>query len=500
MADELSFVPDATRTDVTRQLRQLLKTTGYADSGIEEAIEPRTRVPLLPDDSVPATPLNTMLRLFHMSRSVNVDDAAQAFHPLSISQLVGARFLRQEGSQVTATVGIEPFCGLLVANPHLPDGENTLMPICLSTLEVAQFAIRRRFHKALDLGTGTGVQAMLAASHCDEVYALDINPNAVAAANFNCRWNGLHNVRCLEGDSFAPVADQRFDLIICNPPFVISPGMRLRFRDSGMAGDRFAFDLARRAPACLEEGGYFQMMFQWIETASEAWRDKLRSAFSGLGCDIWVLHTENESPEAYVTACLQANAEKSDGDASYAAWVSYLEELGTKAIGTGLITMQRQNGDRHHLWIDDAPSDRSRPYGSAIPQIFEARRYLEERTGSAFLDEKLLASTHLKMIQESRLEGPCWRAAASELQLCAGLRYSFDDVNQDLARIVASCDGKRTVRELISELAAGSGQNSSTHEKYLGQLHELAWYGFLEPASLASTLIEESNGQSEAAD
>jgi HemK-related putative methylase len=73
----------------------------------------------------------------------------------------------------------------------------------------------------LDMGTGSGVCAVHAARHARRVVAVDINPAAVRCAAINVALNGLeHRVEVRHGDLFAPVAGERFDLIVFNPPFL----------------------------------------------------------------------------------------------------------------------------------------------------------------------------------------------------------------------------------------------------------------------------------------
>jgi len=497
MTNESVWLPDASQTEIGQQLRYRLRATGYIDSGIEEVMEPRSWIPLLPDDSAEATPLNTFLRLFHMKRSVRAEDAAEAFRPLTLEQVVAAQYLKQDGDQVSATVVIEPFSGMLIARPRDADDENKLMSVSLTTMEVAQFAIRRHSRKTLDLGTGTGVQAMLAAKHSDEVYAVDINPRAVATAAFNCRWNGCDNVTCLEGSLYAPVANHRFDLIVCNPPFVISPGVRHRYRDSGVAGDQFALDLARQAASFLNEGGYFQMMFQWVETEKAAWRDKLSACFSDVGCDVWVLRTDTEAPEAYVAGWLGANSEKADPtDASYACWLRYLEDLQATSIGTGLFVMQRRSSTHNHLWFDDAPEERSQPYGDAIPAILTTRRYLQYLPDESLFHEMLVPAKDLRMVEDSILEDGQWRTKGCEIQKQSGLRYCFDEVDPTLARTVAACDGRKTLQEIVEALPADARSVSGMlGNKQLRQVRDLLWYGFLQPGRFADeTAVENDIG------
>jgi release factor glutamine methyltransferase len=65
------------------------------------------------------------------------------------------------------------------------------------------------------------VCAVFAARHARRVVAVDINPAAVRCANINARLNDLeHRIEVRHGDLFAPVAGERFDLIVFNPPFL----------------------------------------------------------------------------------------------------------------------------------------------------------------------------------------------------------------------------------------------------------------------------------------
>jgi HemK-related putative methylase len=73
----------------------------------------------------------------------------------------------------------------------------------------------------LDMGTGSGVCALFAAKHARHVVAVDINAAAVRCAGINALLNHLeHKIDVRHGDLFAPVAEERFDLILFNPPFV----------------------------------------------------------------------------------------------------------------------------------------------------------------------------------------------------------------------------------------------------------------------------------------
>lgn len=98
----------------------------------------------------------------------------------------------------------------------------------------------------LDLGTGSGVCALFAARHARRVVAVDINPSAVRCTAINALMNGLEKrIEIRQGDLFAPVAGERFDLVLFNPPFLL--GMPKDARDaawrSNDAATRFAAGL-----------------------------------------------------------------------------------------------------------------------------------------------------------------------------------------------------------------------------------------------------------------
>lgn len=75
----------------------------------------------------------------------------------------------------------------------------------------------------VDLGTGSGIVAIVLAKHCStaEVTAVDVSPAALEVARVNAARHGAR-VRFLQGDWYAPLSNERFDLIVSNPPYVVA--------------------------------------------------------------------------------------------------------------------------------------------------------------------------------------------------------------------------------------------------------------------------------------
>jgi release factor glutamine methyltransferase len=74
--------------------------------------------------------------------------------------------------------------------------------------------------RVLDLGTGSGVAALFAARAGAQVVATDINPEAIRCVRLNALLHGLEDqIDVRQGDLFEPARGERFDLVLCNPPY-----------------------------------------------------------------------------------------------------------------------------------------------------------------------------------------------------------------------------------------------------------------------------------------
>jgi release factor glutamine methyltransferase len=101
-----------------------------------------------------------------------------------------------------------------VFNPKVPRTGEFL------AAQIASQVIREDF-EILDMGSGCGVCALHAAKYACRVVAVDINPAAVRCTRLNALLNSLDDkVDARHGDLFEPVREERFDLILFNPPFL----------------------------------------------------------------------------------------------------------------------------------------------------------------------------------------------------------------------------------------------------------------------------------------
>lgn len=108
--------------------------------------------------------------------------------------------------------------------------------------------------RALDLGTGSGVGAVFAARRGFRTVAVDVNPHAVRCARINALLHRLEErIDVRQGDLFAPVADERFDLVLFNPPFF--RGQPASDLDRAWRGTDVLERFAAGLPVALAAGG-----------------------------------------------------------------------------------------------------------------------------------------------------------------------------------------------------------------------------------------------------
>ena len=91
-----------------------------------------------------------------------------------------------------------------------------------ASTSLAQMTMRTPVDSALDLGTGCGVQSLHLARHARRVVATDVNPRALQLSRLTAALNQVE-VDIRDGSLYEPVAGERFDLVVTNPPYVMSP-------------------------------------------------------------------------------------------------------------------------------------------------------------------------------------------------------------------------------------------------------------------------------------
>ena len=455
--------------------RRVLDTVGFSDL---EVIKGNDH-PLLLERTATGSTLHVLIRLFLMEMPVDIKVLERAIRPMTVASWAEAGLVRCQGEEVIAAVKLLPFQNLVLAFDltsimQTPLRKNYVMGIGSSTITLSNLTIRRHSACTLDLGCGCGVHAFLASPHSDNVVAVDINPRAVQMAKFNAKLNGITNLQCLEGDFFSPVQGRKFDLIVSNPPFVISPENRFVYRDGGMDADSVTRRIVKEAPNFLNDGGFCQILCNWAELSGEDWRKRLETWFTDTGCDAWVMRSESLTGATYASTWIRHTElfdSETDFPRRFSKWMAYYEKLGIESIGMGLITMRRAASKENWFRADDSPEKMLGPCGESVATGFELRDFLEN-----VKDDHDLLNSALRYSPDIRLEQhfePCeqgWRVSDTAISLKKGLAYR------------GNSDGRKPLYTLLPEMASMLGTDTEKIIRPVCELvRKLISQGFLLP-------------------
>ena len=478
---------------LTDGLREVLIGAGFTGEGVRSALgaagETLTRtadVPVHIHRLQDNEPIGTLIKLLVLATSVDEDAARRAFAPLSLDDLGRSGLISRAAGEVESLVRIVPHDELLIASDrHAPTGENAradhVAGVHHPSLTLSLLTVRRPVETALDVGTGCGIQAILAARHSERIVATDVNARALEFAAFNAILNGTENVEFREGSFYEPVHERRFGLVTCNPPYVISPESEFLFRDSGMSGDTVSRHVVERVAEHLEDGAFATLLVSWIVEPDGDWSSPLRTWIEGSGCDAWLLHYGTDDPIAHTSKWLRHEA-GTDLDAYATAaerWLAYFERLGIEQIAVGAVVLRRRSGSN---WVraDELPSERLRPASDHILRVFAAQDYLAGLDEGALRGERLVLAERASLEQRAVYRGREWAVAEIALSLEEGLGFR-GSVDPTVAALLAALDGQCTLGEIAADLARSEGVSSAAVEQaLLPAVREMFAAGFLE--------------------
>ncbi|MEW1842527.1 HemK2/MTQ2 family protein methyltransferase [Nonomuraea angiospora] len=176
---------------------------------------------------------------------------------------------------------------------YRPQGDTALLAAAFRLIRLPRGA------RVLDVGTGTGAMAVVAAQRDGvRVTAVDRSLRAVLAARFNTLIRGL-KVRVVHGDLFTPLGGEVFDLIVTNPPYVPGNAVpppahgRARAWDAGLDGRRILDRICSLAPAYLADGGSLLMVHSALSDVEASLR---RLGAAGLTASVVARQRERFGP------------------------------------------------------------------------------------------------------------------------------------------------------------------------------------------------------------
>lgn len=459
------------------QLRADLHSAGFIVERLEEFFGPVASAALHRDQILPArrvivdsdAPVATVAALFTLGEQVHVDRLDAALPRVKTAGLrrLGLVLDGDTTGYVRAACDLHPYgddehtwwvtsdvAELLTGGPLDPAH---VLGVGGASLTLASWAPRRRVARVLDLGTGCGVQALHASRHAEQVVATDISTRALAFAAFNAAMAGqVWELR--EGDMFDPVVGERFDLVLSNPPFVITPRSAqlptYGYRDGGRLGDALVAEVVSQVGAHLVPGGIACFLANWEVGEDEDWRDVWHTWLRGVGLDALVVQRDSQDVAEYAETWIRDSGQRPGPDSQrwYGAWLDDFETRGVARIGFGVVVLCRPEKDRP-AWRDlvEVTAQVITPMGPTVLQAVRARTWLAEHDDDALLETCWVCAPD---VTEERHGRPgAADPAVILLRRGSGLR---DTVRLDTltAAFIGVCDGELSARSSLVAIAA----------------------------------------------
>ncbi|MER5932713.1 class I SAM-dependent methyltransferase [Streptomyces sp. NPDC002054] len=485
-------------------LRAALLSAGFTADGLLDLLGAPAYAALARSETVPALratrgdgPQQSLVRLFLLQQPVPYAHAEAA---LPVEEALADGWLRREGAEVYATVDVRPYGGpdgedwFIVSDLGCAVGgaggigsheEGVVLGVGGASTTLAGITVRTPVGSALDLGTGSGIQALHAAQHATRVTATDVNPRALEFTRLTLALSGAPEAELLTGSLFEPVGEATYDLIVSNPPFVISPAARLTYRDGGMGGDDLCRTLVQQAGAHLNPGGYAQFLANWQHVEGEDWRDRLRS-WVPRGCDAWIVQREVQDITQYAELWLRdAGDHRTDPQAyaeRYEAWLDEFEARKTKAVGFGWITLRRSDTDTPSVVVEEWPHPVEQPLGETVLAHFARQDYLRKHDDASLLEGhfRLVAEVMQEQVGAPGAEDP----EHVVLRQNRGMRRAtkVDTVGAGFAGV---CDGSLSAGRILDAIAQLVQEDPIVlRDRTPESIRLLVEQGFLEPAEL----------------
>lgn len=451
----------------------------------------------LPPGVDAASPLATLLTMWQLGQPVAAQDAASALG-IDASRLSELGLVRETGDGMVAPEvvvvrqdGIWLACDSSNIRPGLPLAENFVLPLSGSALAVAGCVPRQSFATVVDVGTGCGVLALLAARHAGWVVGTDINRRALAIARFNAWLNGIDNVELREGSLFEPVAGETFDLVVANPPFVISPETRLMYRDGQGGADEMSRDVVRGAAERLRPGGLGVFMVNWAVRDEEAVFDRPHAWMAGTPVDAVVIANTTDKGEVYAREWLGMNNDVVD-PAEVDRWTAHYRKLNISAIATGMVALHRPAAVSRPPWFASytAPMITSRTKADHLVQLIALQDFLhggtvDETDPSALLSAIVRPANEHEVTKTAVWRDGGYHFTTARARIGRGFPFS-GTLELGTADLLSRFDGHRTVGEVLSGLAAALDvESDEVFRKALPSVRKMLYLSLLLPAGVA---------------
>lgn len=443
------------------RFRQVLEKVNYPGPSVRDVLGKeiggghlRADLPLYLRRMAQPTPLNLLIKLFSFSLPVTRAEAQTALDPLTIEEAAHLGLIREDPEHIYPLVSVSAYHGLWLTHDRGEDGiitqPNHVLGLNPPAQSLACLTVRRPVGSALDIGCGSGVQTFLMAGHSERVVGIDTNERALSFAVFNSYLNQVSNVEFRLGSLFDPVVGEQFDLIVSNPPYVISPDCTFQFRDSSLGGDGICRQFVRQAPRHLREGGFATVLVNWGGSKPEDGTLPLEAWVEGQGIDVLLLYNGVEDPLTYA-ALWNRHAPAAIYSEALERWQSFYAAQGITAISSAAIILRRRTTPVNWRRKENFPNPPTAWCSDQILRYFQTQDWLGQQDAASMLETAFAVGEDHRLHQTMFNRDGEWIIEETRLELNKPLRFQLA-IDALTLLLLTGCNGLRTLREVIEDL------------------------------------------------
>ncbi|OKL54569.1 hypothetical protein BSZ39_03310 [Bowdeniella nasicola] len=514
---ELMPPPSFARSEQASRLRADL--TEFSSESLDSLLSPLAVAALAREELAPARrelaaderPLALLARLFLLGQELTAAQVAAALPQFGLADALACHLVGQVPSDTSATDAAATDASATVPTPSVepryhslvdlsPTGDDTPGAPAWIMSDLPETVVggplpswhvlgiggaSQTLHallpreadlgRVLDLGTGSGIQALSLAPYTDAVVATDLSERALAFARANAQLNGVDETR-LEvraGSLFEPVAGERFDVIASNPPFVITPAAAydaglpvMEYRDGGMreSGDGLGRRVVSQLGEHLAPGGRAVLLANWEVTGEEPFAAPLAwvaeaEARSGVALDAWIVRREFQDAAEYAEMWLRdgGHAVGPDRQLREATYLAYLEDFASRDvrwIDFGYLLVARPDAD---LPAGEGMRETTDLTGLAAPSGEDLWRLFARRRRLARASDDAIAAATIQTSDDVTIEHH-YRVGASQPEVITATQggglHQVISCPTELAGMLSASDGTLTVAQIAGALAA----------------------------------------------
>lgn len=378
------------------------------------------RVPALMKLSETTSPENTFYTFFVLGKPVTKTQLSELLGAEIIEEFTANNFIEKVQQEIettyspkisinfyelstsenkTETIHVISDIKRIATNQNLDDeyvmniggASKSLAKTIIKEKDFRKYFVGKQTHtpKALDIGCGSGIQALILAKLGYETYATDISEKALQYTKYNALINNVE-IKTIKGSLFEPIQELgiKFDLIVSNPPFVITAekireNNKYTYRDGGMKHDELLMSFIKQVPEHLEEKGISIFLGNWEETYTpetpQTWEQKFLNIIPK-NTDTWIIKRQTQKPEEYVKLWMDDaqnyKLNPTEYENQYSTWLQDFIDRKVTEISFGYFILQKSSEQKTWIKLENGSQYLHSPTGNTILQTLVTKENL----------------------------------------------------------------------------------------------------------------------------